>query len=229
MNNIKKVILPILIFSIVWVSCSDPMDKPYNKDRLEKDLIEIKQSISDEDLKLLTEYIFFKSVSKSKMIGLTYSDLLKNAKELVNSPEAKEYKENAAKVISKEKFKENGYFWFDYKYNMELKRKVRSPVNFLLSEDGKKLTVIEHNDSTNDIETKQYKIIEEIESTVSIYKVKLLSENSAIDKEEYELTLEQDLARMIKLSNNDKWYYITKNSRNAFEYILEEAGLNFHK
>ncbi len=72
----------ILVITILIVSCSSPLDKPFKKDNLEEDVIELKESLSEEELNMLAGYIAIKSLGDDKMLGKTYGNLLDEAKNL---------------------------------------------------------------------------------------------------------------------------------------------------
>ena len=230
-----KYILQVLLGSILLIfsSCSSPLDKPFKKDSLEEDIILIKKTISESDLELLTGYISLKSLGDSQMLGLTYSDLLKEAKELKSEIEKSDLgsqtnkPETTKEIISekpKTELKENGHFIFDYNYNIALKRKDITPHNILLSKDEKSINISGKKD------TWRYDILEVLNSTVDEYKVRIHGGNTAFDdNQDYELTINEGMAKMVRLSNNAKWWYINESARRPFEKELEKAGLAFHK
>ena len=72
----------IIIIGIVAFSCSSPLDKPYNKESIEDDMIAIKKSVSEEDLATLAGYITLSSLGGKEILGKTYRDILNDAKEV---------------------------------------------------------------------------------------------------------------------------------------------------
>lgn len=104
----------ILLFAIIFflVSCSSPLDKPYKKDNLEEDFIELKKSLPQEDLEMLTGYIALKSLSDDKMLGQTYGDLLEESKQLREEMRLQEEEEKKlaekAKIEEAERIKKLG-------------------------------------------------------------------------------------------------------------------------
>lgn len=225
----KNIQIFLFCFTIIGflMSCSNSLDKPFKKLSLEDDLIEIKKTLSTEDLKLLTEHISLKIKENNNMLGLTYSDLLSEAKELKNKLEETESEsDDLAKSIETKKvaLKEKGNFVFDYDFNIALKKKKIAPYNISIIDDGKKIKI------SGKSNTWVYEIREEIESSESIYQVKLFGGNTALDgREEYELTINDGIAKMVRLSNKAKWWYVAENARLPFENKLEKAGLIFHK
>ena len=72
----------LLILSIIIISCSSPLDKAYTQESLAEDIVALKESLSEEELKTLGGYIMKKSFSGDNMLGKTYNDLLEEAKKL---------------------------------------------------------------------------------------------------------------------------------------------------
>ena len=56
----------LFVIAIFVVSCSSPLDKPYKKDNLEEDVIELKKSLSEDELEMLAGYIALKSLGDDK-------------------------------------------------------------------------------------------------------------------------------------------------------------------
>jgi len=68
---------PLLaIFSIVYFSCSNPLEKTYNKVGLTKDIIELKAIVSEEKLNELEGYIAISTQLGVNIVGKTYNELL---------------------------------------------------------------------------------------------------------------------------------------------------------
>ena len=61
---------------IVFVSCSNTLDKTYDKVSFAKDIIELKAIISEDELNELQEYIVLSSQFGVNLIGKTYNELL---------------------------------------------------------------------------------------------------------------------------------------------------------
>jgi len=72
----KKIAIILLILT---VSCKSGLEKKYNKSSKEKDLIEISEQISLEDLKLLADYISKLEHSQQPIDNETYKGLLYHA------------------------------------------------------------------------------------------------------------------------------------------------------
>jgi len=92
----------ILITSLfLTVSCSNPLDKPYKKETLEQDIVDLKDQLTEEEFKLLSGYVVLASMSKENTMGLTYGDMLESAKELKAEREKaeKEQKELAEREL----------------------------------------------------------------------------------------------------------------------------------
>lgn len=94
----------IFIITILIISCSSPLDKPYKKDNIEEDVIELKKSLSEDELEILTGYIALKSLGNDKMLGKTYGNLLDEAKELKEELRLK--REEEKKLAEKAKIEE---------------------------------------------------------------------------------------------------------------------------
>ena len=68
---------PLLaLFSIVFFSCSNPLEKTYDKVGLEKDIIELKAIVSEEKLNELEGYIAISTQLGVSIVGKTYNELL---------------------------------------------------------------------------------------------------------------------------------------------------------
>ena len=66
----------VLLFAVIFFSCSNPLQKSYNPIFLEEDVIELKKKISDDELNKLLEYIRLSSYLGVDILGKTYNDLL---------------------------------------------------------------------------------------------------------------------------------------------------------
>jgi hypothetical protein len=102
----------LFVLAILIASCSSSLDKPYKKDNLEEDVIELKKSLSEDELKMLAGYIALKSMGNDQMLGKTYGDLLGEAKTLREEMKLKEEEEKRlagkAKVEEAERIKRLG-------------------------------------------------------------------------------------------------------------------------
>lgn len=68
---------PLLaLFSIVFFSCSNPLEKTYDKVELEKDIIELKAIVSEDKLNELEGYIAISNQLGVNIVGKTYNELL---------------------------------------------------------------------------------------------------------------------------------------------------------
>ena len=66
----------IILFSTVFLSCSNPLDKPYDKVSLAKDILDLKEIISEDELNELEDYIALSSQFGVNIVGKTYNELL---------------------------------------------------------------------------------------------------------------------------------------------------------
>jgi len=98
----KKIIL--FLIPVLIISCSTPLDKPFKEATLEEDMVKLKKALSEEDLEILTGYVTLKSLANDKMLGKTYGDLLKEAKEL--QEELKKQEEEQNQLAEKAKIEE---------------------------------------------------------------------------------------------------------------------------
>ena len=72
---------PLLaLFSIVFFSCSNPLEKTYDKVELEKDIIELKAIVSEDKLNELEGYIAISNQLGVNIVGKTYNELLYDIK-----------------------------------------------------------------------------------------------------------------------------------------------------
>ena len=68
---------PLLaLFSIVFFSCVNPLEKTYDKVELEKDIIELKVIVSEDKLNELEGYIAISNQLGVNIVGKTYNELL---------------------------------------------------------------------------------------------------------------------------------------------------------
>lgn len=95
-------LIPVL--AIFIVACSTPLDKPYKEATLEEDIIELKKTLSEEELEILAGYVALKSLGDDKMLGKTYGDLLTEAKEL--RAELKKQEEEQERLAEQAKIEE---------------------------------------------------------------------------------------------------------------------------
>ena len=63
------------LFSAMFFSCSNPLEQPYDKASLAKDIIELKEIISEDKLNELEVYIELSSQLGVNIVGKTYNDL----------------------------------------------------------------------------------------------------------------------------------------------------------
>tara|TARA_B000000475_G_C15703538_1_gene327357 strand:+ start:14 stop:436 length:423 start_codon:yes stop_codon:yes gene_type:complete len=77
---------PLLaLFSIVFFSCSNPLEKTYDKVELEKDIIELKAIVSEDKLNELEDYIAISTQLGVNIVGKTYNELLDDIKTSKNN------------------------------------------------------------------------------------------------------------------------------------------------
>ena len=66
----------LTLFSIVFFSCSNPLEKIYHTGGWEKDIIELKTILSEDQLNELEGYILISTQLGVNIIGKTYNELL---------------------------------------------------------------------------------------------------------------------------------------------------------
>ena len=66
----------LTLFSIMFLSCSNPLEKQYDKVSLEKDIIDLKEIISKDELNELEGYIAISNQLGVNIVGKTYNELL---------------------------------------------------------------------------------------------------------------------------------------------------------
>ena len=66
----------LILFSAVFLSCSNPLDKPYDKVSLAKDILDLKEIISEDELNELEDYMLLSSQFGVNIVGKTYNELL---------------------------------------------------------------------------------------------------------------------------------------------------------
>ena len=66
----------LTLFSTMFLSCSNPLEKPYYKVSLEKDIIDLKEIISKDELNELEGYIAISNQLGVNIVGKTYNELL---------------------------------------------------------------------------------------------------------------------------------------------------------
>ena len=77
---------PLLaLFSIVFFSCSNPLEKTYDKVGLAKDIIELKAIVSEEKLNELEDYLAISTQLGVNIVGKTYNELLDDIKTSKNN------------------------------------------------------------------------------------------------------------------------------------------------
>lgn len=157
----------LLLLSIIIISCSSPLDKAYKQDTLEEDIVALKESISEEELNTLAEYIALKTLSGDDMLGKNYNDLLNEAKNMQEEIRIQEEEEKKLvkkqheldsiriieeyQVLSKRDnpqvidFLERFYSPFDSLYNLSTFKYLIHP-NATYSEDRMKLSKEEDRD-----------------------------------------------------------------------------------
>jgi len=74
----------ILSLTILISSCSNPLNKKYNDTTLKEDAKAIRESkkLSDEELDILGSYIVGAKMGEKDLDGMTYSEILKKAKDI---------------------------------------------------------------------------------------------------------------------------------------------------
>ena len=215
----KKLImkkLHLIIIATLLISCSNPLDKAYNQETLEEDIIKLKDTLSEEELNTLGGYIFLKSISNDNMLGISYGDLLDEAKK-INEENRLKTEEDAKKLLI-----EKGNIVCDYEYNIGLRRKKLFPVNIRFLSD----TSIIMRTKTDYWE---YSINSIEESTNEKFSVVAFGGNISSEKQEYKLIFREGLVSVERLSNNAKWWFVSVSAMSSFESELEAAGLIFHK
>jgi hypothetical protein len=77
----KKIIVFIAI-TIAVMSCSNPLDKKYNKESFESDITELKESnaLSEDDLKLLAGEVLRSAFANEDLNDTSYGQIIENAK-----------------------------------------------------------------------------------------------------------------------------------------------------
>lgn len=107
-----KDIFILFLLAILIISCSSPLDKPFKKDKLEEDIISIKESLSEDEFEILIGYITLKSFGDDKMLGKTYGSLLEEAKklriEMMKKEEEEKILAKQAKIEEAERIKRLG-------------------------------------------------------------------------------------------------------------------------
>ena len=66
----------LIILSTIFFSCSNPLEKQYDKFSLEKDITKIENVISENELNELLEYILVSVSLGVDINGKTYNELL---------------------------------------------------------------------------------------------------------------------------------------------------------
>lgn len=100
----RKIILPTLL--LLLFSCSNPMDKKYDSKTYAADLKEIETNISESEKSLLNNWVLKHNVSgrEIELNGLTYQQILEDAKKEVKEKEDKLNKFYNTKFINDEIF-----------------------------------------------------------------------------------------------------------------------------
>ena len=90
----------LLFLSIIFFSCSQPLEKTYKQVSLAEDILELKEIISEDELDELVKYIEISLFLGVDINGKTYNDLLNDIKT------AKINEVKAANSFLREDFKE---------------------------------------------------------------------------------------------------------------------------
>jgi hypothetical protein len=94
-----KNIFLLVLFSILIISCSTPLDKKYNEERLGDDAKEMKESgkLTEEDAQIMAGWIVRAKLKDEYLEGKTYREILE---------EAKDYKREQEVLANKAKLEE---------------------------------------------------------------------------------------------------------------------------
>ena len=92
----------LIILSTTFFSCSNPLEKQYDKFSLEKDITKIENVISEDELNELLEYILVSVSLGVDINGKTYNELLNDIK-IAKNNEKKEktfFKQNIEELVN---------------------------------------------------------------------------------------------------------------------------------
>lgn len=80
----RRLFIFLLIPSLLFSSCNDPMSKTYNASTYEEDLQAIRESnkVDYEDIELLNKYIIVSKLAGNDLQGKSYSDILGKIKDV---------------------------------------------------------------------------------------------------------------------------------------------------
>lgn len=68
--------LLVILLTIIFSSCSNPLENKYNKVSVEKDMLALKENITTDQFNELAEYIALSSFLGVDITGKTYNELL---------------------------------------------------------------------------------------------------------------------------------------------------------
>ena len=88
------------LISSVFISCSNPLEHKFNQDSLEQDILNLKDVISNDELKELVEYIGLSMSLGAEINGKTYNELLNEIKI------SKKYQKRSKNIILSQNIKE---------------------------------------------------------------------------------------------------------------------------
>ncbi|MFC0344034.1 hypothetical protein [Epilithonimonas hispanica] len=99
----KKILL--FITALILLSCSNPMNKPYNEETLQTDLKEIveKKKMSEEDSKTFAGWLILAKLGDKNLKGKTYQEILDEAKNYKKEQEELELKAKAEEKAKADK------------------------------------------------------------------------------------------------------------------------------
>lgn len=89
----RRLLIFLLIPSLLFFSCNDPMRRNYNAATYEKDLQEIRESnkVDYEDIELLNKYIIVLRLAGNDLQGKSYSEILDKIKEIKKANTTESY------------------------------------------------------------------------------------------------------------------------------------------
>ncbi len=86
----------MVLFALLLVSCSSPLDRKYNKETLDDDVKAMRESgVADDDMMAIGGWVMKSAIDNTNLDGKTYRDILKDAKDY--SKKQKELEEKARK------------------------------------------------------------------------------------------------------------------------------------
>ena len=100
--NLKNSVFGILVTILISSCSTSPMNKIYTDDGFEKDVVELKNILTVNELNILSSYIFVKGGSES-ISNKTYEELLADAIEFRKEEEAEIEKKKLEKEAEMKK------------------------------------------------------------------------------------------------------------------------------